>query len=293
MSRTAQPSLYRRARRQLKSLLARTLWAYDGAALAAALRRLGVKPGDTLMVHASWLADNGFTPSGKGGGPAAFVAALQQAVGPDGLLVMPTMTYHDESSASFLARGAVMDVRRSASRMGLLSEVFRRARGVERSLSPTHPLAAWGRDAGAFLAGHEATPASFGPDSPFARLVARDARILLVDAPFSTITFTHFLEDRIRHSLAMPFYEAAPVPGQVVDSQGNRLTVPTLVITEAANAARREPRLVAALEHAGAIRRARVGNTSLAVIDAQAMVDTIDRMVAAGDSFFADGRAIT
>jgi aminoglycoside 3-N-acetyltransferase len=287
MSRTAQPSLYRQARRRLKSLLARTLWAYDGAALAAALRRLGVKPGDTLMVHASWLADNGFT-----GGPAAFVAALQQAVGPDGLLVMPTMTYHDESSAAFLARGVAMDVRRSASRMGLLSEVFRRAAGVERSLSPTHPLGAWGRAAAAFLAGHETIPASFGPDSPFARLVAHDARILLVDAPFSTITFTHFLEDRIRHSLAVPFYEAAPVPGQVVDAEGNRLTVPTLVISEAANAARREPRLVAALERAGAIRRSRVGNTGLAVIDARAMVETVDRMVAAGDSFFADGGKI-
>jgi len=217
------------------------------------------------------------------------VAALQQAVGPDGLLVMPTMTYHDESSAAFLARGAAMDARRSPSRMGLLSEVFRRARGVERSLSPTHPLAAWGRDAAGFVAGHEATTASFGPNSPFARLVTRDARILLVDAPFSTITFTHFLEDRIRHSLAVPFYEAAPVPGQVVDSGGNRLTVPTLVITEAANAARRESRLVAALEGAGAIRRARIGNTSLAAIDARVMVDAVDRMIAAGDSFFAPG----
>lgn len=288
MTNAAQPGLYRRARRRLKSLLARTLWAYDGAALAAALGRLGVKPGDTLVVHASWLPDNGFT-----GGPAGFVAALQQAVGPDGLLVMPTMTYHDESSAAFLARGQAMDARRSPSRMGLLSEVFRRARGVERSLSPTHPLAAWGREAASFVAGHEATPASFGPDSPFARLVDRDARILLVDAPFSTITFTHFLEDRIRHSLAVPFYEATPVPGQVVDMQGNRLSVPTLVITDAANAARRDSRLVAALERGGAIRRARVGNTGLAVIDARAMVDTVDRMVAAGDSFFADGKTIT
>ncbi len=280
--------LYRRARRRLKSLLVATIWAYDAAALTAALRRLGVAAGDTLMVHASWLPDNGFR-----GGPADFIAALKQAVGPAGLLVMPSFTYHDESSAAYLARGAAMDVRRSPSRMGFLSEVFRRDREARRSLSPTHPLAAWGADAAAFIAGHESTPAPFGPDSPFGRLVVRDARILLVDAPFSTITFTHFLEDRIRDSLAMPFYEAEPRAGVVIDAAGNRLSVPTLVIADAANAARREHRLVEALERIGAIRRARVGNTRLALLDCRTMVDTVDRMIAAGDSFFADGRRIT
>lgn len=279
--------LYRRARRRLKSLLVATAWAYDAAALVAALRKLGVAAGDTVMVHASWLPDNGFR-----GGPAGFVAGLKEAVGPDGLLVMPSFTYHDESSAAFLARGGVMDVRRSPSRMGLLSEVFRRDRGARRSLSPTHPLAAWGRDADAFLAGHEATPASFGPDSPFGRLAKRDARILLVDAPFSTVTYTHFLEDRIRDTLAMPFYEAAPRSGDVIDADGNRRSVAALVITEAANAARRESRLVAALERIGAFRRARVGNTRLAVLDCRTMLETVDRMIEAGDSFFADGKRI-
>lgn len=286
-SAAAAPGLYRRARKWLKSRLVASVWAYDAPALVAALRRLGIAAGDTVMVHASWLPDNGFR-----GGPAGFVRAIEAAVGADGLLVMPSFTYHDESSAAFLDRGGVMDVRRSPSRMGLLSEVFRRERGVGRSLSPTHPLCAWGRDAAAFLAGHEATPAAFGPDSPFGRLLERDARILLVDAPFSTITFTHFLEDRIKESLAMPFYEPVPKAGIVIDHEGNRRTVPVLVISAPANQARREPRLVAALEGIGAIRRARIGNTRLAVLDCRTMAETAERMVAAGDSFFADGRII-
>ena len=284
---SGQGSLYRRLRRAAKAALVRGFLSYDGAALVAALGRLGVRPGDTLMVHASWLPDNGFRR-----GPAGFVAALVQAVGPDGLLVMPTFTYHNESSGQFLTRGGVMDAARSPSRMGLLSEVFRRAPGVRRSLSPTHPLAALGRDAAGFLAGHEAALSPFGPDSPFARLLERDARILLVDAPFSTVTFTHFLEDRIRHSLALPFYEAEPRTGTVVDGEGKRRSVQVLVISEAANAARREARLVARLEAAGAFRRARVGNTRLAVLDARTMTEVADRMVAEGDSFFADGKAI-
>src|SRR3546814_5087293 len=52
---------------------------------------------------------------------------------------------------------------------------------------------------------------------------------ILVDAPFSTITYTHFLEYRIRHTLAMPFYEAEPRSGEVIDAEGNRRAVPALV----------------------------------------------------------------
>ena len=78
----------------------------------------------------------------------------------------------------------------------------------------------------------------------------------------------------------------------VIDADGNRRSVAALVITEAANAARRESRLVAALERIGAFRRARVGNTRLAVLDCRTMLETVDRTIEAGDSFFADGKRI-
>jgi aminoglycoside 3-N-acetyltransferase len=83
------------------------------------------------------------------------VRALKAAVGEGGLLVMPSMPYHNMSSAQWLAKGKPMNVLRSPSMMGLVSEVFRRSEGVQRSLSLTHPLLAWGRDAAAFVEGHE------------------------------------------------------------------------------------------------------------------------------------------
>ncbi len=270
-----------RLKARLKPCALRWLLGYDAAALGRALRRLGLRPGDTLMVHASWRPDNGFR-----GSPADFVAALKQAVGPDGLLAMTSMTYHNQSSAEFLRRGKPMDVCRSPSRMGLLTEVFRRDPEVRRSLSPTHPVLAWGRDADAFVAGHDATPCPFGPDSPFGRLLARDGRILCIDAPFASVTFTHFLEDRIRDTLAVPLYEPEPLDGTVIDAEGRRRTVPTLVLSAAANALRREERLVRRLDDAGVLRRTRVGNTRLLFMDCRAVTEAADRMVAAGESFF-------
>ncbi len=265
----------------VKSWIVRAFLSYGPPKLHKGLRRLLVQPGDTIMVHASWRANNGFR-----GSPLDFIAALKEAVGRDGLLTMTSLPYHNESSAGYLSRGHPMDVRRTPSRMGLLTEVFRRDREVVRSLSPSHPILAWGRDAAEFVAGHEDTPIPFGPESPFGRLLESDGKILLVDAPYSSITFTHFLEDRIKGQLPVALYEADPMEGRVIDDQGQSLRVPTCVISKQANAARNEDAFFAALDRANEIAKARVGNTNLKCISCRSMLDRLDQLVAAGGSLF-------
>ena len=175
----------------VKGWLARTLWAYGPDKLIRQLRQIGVTEGSTLVVHSSWLPHNGFR-----GKPADLVKALKAAVGESGLLVMTSLPYQNMSSAQWLASGKPMNVRRSPSMMGLVSEVFRRSEGVRRSLSATHPLLAWGRDAERFVEGHENTDRPFGAGSPFARILERDAIVLGFDAPFSTFTFHMYVEDQ-------------------------------------------------------------------------------------------------
>lgn len=109
---------------RLKTLVAKTIWSYDADALLKYLRKIGVQPGATLMVHSSWQHYNGFK-----GKPSELVDALKRAVGEQGLLVMTSMPYHNMSSAEWLAKGKPMNVRRSPSMMGLVSEVFRRSKG--------------------------------------------------------------------------------------------------------------------------------------------------------------------
>ncbi len=265
----------------VKSWIVRAFLSYGPPKLHKGLRRLLVQPGDTIMVHASWRANNGFR-----GSPLDFIAALKKVVGRDGLLTMTSLPYHNESSAEYLSRGRPMDVQRTPSRMGLLTEVFRRDREVVRSLSPSHPILAWGRDAADFVAGHEDTPIPFGPESPFGRLLESDGKILLVDAPYSSITFTHFLEDRIKGQLPVSLYEPEPMEGWVIDDQGQSLRVPTCVISKQANAARNEDAFFAALDRANDIAKARVGNTDLKRISCRSMLDRLDQLVAAGGSLF-------
>lgn len=267
--------------KHFKRWVVRHWLAYDERALRACLARIGVRSGDTLMVHSSWRALNGFQ-----GTPAQFCAVLRDAVGDSGLLVMPSLTYHNQSSAEFLASGKPMDVRRSPSAMGLLSEVFRRGKGVLRSLSPTHPLLAGGHDAAQFIAGHERTDRPFGPDSPFARLLERDSLILCVDTGFESITFTHYVEDRLADTLAVPLYEPEPMPGTVIDREGNRIDCPTRVLSREANRLRREARLIDHLQRNRLLHARRLGNTRFTWIRATDLLAGAGQLVASGRHFF-------
>lgn len=265
----------------VKRWLCRTLWAYDADDVVCYLRKIGVAPGDTLVLHSSWQQHNGFK-----GKPADLVNALKATVGTDGLLVMASMPYHNMNSAEWLAKGKSMNVRRSPSMMGLVSEVFRRSEGVHRSLSATHPLLAWGNDAERFVAGHENTDRPFGPESPFARLLEQDAWILGFDAPFSTFTFTHFVEDQLSESLPVPLYEAAPARGVVIDHEGREIVQSVRVISAQANRLRREERLVAKLKADGSLLRGRLGDTSLVWIRSSALLSGATQLAKTGPHFF-------
>jgi aminoglycoside 3-N-acetyltransferase len=268
-------------RQKLKKIVVQRFLTYTAEDLRHFLARIGIRPGDTVMVHSSWLPLNGFA-----GSPAQFGAALRDAVGADGLMVMPSLTYHNMSSAQFLASGKPMDVRKSPSAMGLLTEVFRRNKEVVRSLSPTHPLLAWGRDAAAFVAGHECTDRPFGSESPFARLLDRNALLLCLDCGFPSITFTHFVEDRLAATLPYPLYEVDPMTGVTLDRAGQRIEVPTRVLSARANRLRREPRLIAELTRAGTLRHAKLGNSRFTWIRAADLVSGAEAMVARGEHFF-------
>ena len=265
----------------VKGWLARTLWAYGPDKLIRQLRQIGVTEGSTLVVHSSWLPHNGFR-----GKPADLVKALKAAVGESGLLVMTSLPYQNMSAAQWLASGKPMNVRRSPSMMGLVSEVFRRSEGVRRSLSATHPLLAWGRDAERFVEGHENTDRPFGAGSPFARILERDAIVLGFDAPFSTFTFHMYVEDQFAERLPVPLYEPELHRGKVIDYAGTESVQSVRVPSALANRQRRLDRIVARHEQNGALGRARLGNTQLVWIRATAMLQGVKELVDSGQHFY-------
>ena len=122
------------------------------------LRSLGVEPGDLLFVHSSFKS-LGPVEGGAGG----VVAALEDAVGPEGLLMMPSFNL-----VEWERRAEVWDVGATPSTVGWLTEYFRLMSGTYRSDHYSHSVVARGKGARELVAGHrsqEGVPFSVGPDA--------------------------------------------------------------------------------------------------------------------------------
>jgi len=268
--------LYRRGQR----LVARTLFAYSPDQLEDAFSTVGVEPGDAVMVHSGFRPTSGFT-----GTPTDAIESMLRAVGPEGHLLMMSIPYRG-SSQRYAEEGPLFDVRRTPSRVGLISEMFRRRAGVVRSLSPLHPVLAHGPLASWLVADHEAALRSCGGGTPFDRFLSLDGKLLFFDAPYSSMTFMHHVEDLCRERLPVELYDPAPVTIRVLDDAGRERAVRHLVFSAAARARRHFAPIEAALRRDGLLRAGRVGNTRLLCVPARAVVTCARRLVDEGTGFY-------
>ena len=159
------------------------MWNLD--TLKEHLAALGLQQGDTVLVHSSIKAVGEID-----GGADTLLDALQETVGEEGLLVLPTHSwaYINDLNPTF-------SVERSPSCVGKLPEIFRHRPGVVRSLHPTHSVAAWGRDAAEYCAGHECFDTPCAWDSPWGRLAQRKGKILMLGCSLARKTFVHGVEE--------------------------------------------------------------------------------------------------
>ncbi len=266
--------------RQARAAYIKRFRSYESEALVATLRGLGVAPGDAVMVHAAYSGANGFL-----GSPLQFLAALRAAVGEQGTLLMPTSPYGG-MTIDYLRSGEVFDVRRSPSRMGILSELLRRQRGALRSLNPAHPVAAAGPRAAWFVAGHESCLFSCGPGSPFEKLVEADAKALFVDCGLLYLMFFHYLEHKVHEALPFPLYSDEVHEMAAIDAEGRETSVRTRPFTKVARDARRFELLEEELRARRRIAEARIGNTALALVRIRDSVEATERMAEAGRYFY-------
>lgn len=169
------------------------------ADFAADVRRIGVGTGDVVMAHASVRAVGPLI-----NGPDTLAAALLEAIGPSGTLVVATdweAPYQDLLDDD----GRVPDpwrehvppfdpqTSRAMRENGVLAEFVRTTPGALRSGNPNCSVTAIGARA-EWLTADQPLDYGYGPGSPLAKLAEVGGKVLMIGAPFDTMTLLHHAE---------------------------------------------------------------------------------------------------
>jgi len=164
--------------------------------LVCDLCALGVKSGDTLFIHSSYKSLGRVDQ-----GAITVVNALQEAVGPAGLVLLPSFNLVDRER-----RAASWDPAITPSTVGWLTEFFRSMPDTWRSDHYSHSVAARGAGAEAFVADHLAREGfrspwdlapwgrTYGTHSPMFRAYENGGKLLMLGVDYYTSTYVHLVE---------------------------------------------------------------------------------------------------
>lgn len=240
--------------------------------IAAGIRELGVRPGDTVMVHSS-LKSFGYVD----GGADAVIDAFLKVIGPQGTLVMPMMGRREP--------GEPYDPGRTPASTGTIPETFRKRPGAIRSLHPTHSVAAFGRRAEWITRGHEKTT-PMGRPGPYGKLVELDAAYVFVGTGIGPCTLFHAFEDWMQ----LPYLEAE-LELHYVDKETGEQKVfrGKKGVAGHRDFYTKAPKVEKLLREAGLIAQAAVGNAVLMMFRARLAAEAIlRRLRAAPDLLLCD-----
>ena len=167
------------------------------------LRKLGVLPGQVVMLHASVKAIGWIV-----GGPDMVIQALLDVLTPEGTLMMYVgweeapyglAEWPEDRQRAYLEECPPFDpaTSRAYRKWSILTEYLRTRRGACRSNHPEASVVAIGSRAGWITANHP-LQYGYGLGSPLAKLCKMRGQVLLLGAPLNSITLLHYAEHMAR-----------------------------------------------------------------------------------------------
>lgn len=241
------------------------------------LRQLGLARGDVVLVHSSLDHFEGFAER-----PREIITALQEVVGAEGTLLMPTLPFTG-TAVEYAFQAPLFDVMNTPSRMGLITELFRRSLGVLRSVHPTHPVAVWGARAEEMIAGHHLAKTPCGRRTPYRRLLEHEGKILFLGTGIEAMTFFHTIEEEMEPT--MPF---SPFTEKIFsllskDKDGNTLETHTRLFDPVYSRRRRLDILIPVLKGLGGWKAGRVGRLQAILVSAEDVLATAQELARKGE----------
>ena len=240
------------------------------------LHILGVREGGVLLVHSS-LSALGHVD----GGPETVIQGLLDALGSEGTLLMPALSYE-----TVIRGSSIFDVRYTPSNVGAIPEYFRTRPGTRRSVHPTHSVCAVGPMVGALLDDHPLDDTPCGPRSPFHKLRDVGGQLLMLGCGLRPNTSMHAIEQMV----APPYLYSEPITYRLTHADGHSVTR-TYRPHGFRGYDQRYDR-VADVLHEPALHRGRVLAAEAYLIDVPAMWDAVLAQLRRDPLYFVDVRGV-
>ena len=230
--------------------------------------KAGIQPGDTLLVHSA-MSKIGYLENG----PKTLVDALLETLGNEGNLLMPTSP-NASLQIEYAKNNPIFDVLNTPSRLGSVTEYFRKLPGAKRSAHPTEPVAAIGPDAEWLTEGHLGELTPYTANSPFSRIYNKNGKILYLGVTLDNAgTNLHTLEDAV--GFKYPVYTDELFSFTIIDEAGKPHEIKTSVHNPEFSKRRRCDELLPLFEKEGAAKKVHIGESSAWLFDGKKMFETM------------------
>jgi len=228
------------------------------------LKSIGIKNGDLIMLHSS-LSKIGFVENGAN----TVIDAFTEVLGNFGTLVMPAFPSIG-FNYDYLRTNPVFNLNSTPSKMGIITEVFRKKEHVFRSLHPTDSVCAIGKHAEYLVKDHFNQLTPYNSHSPFYKLTQLHGKIILIGIDLNCLTNFHAAEDAITN-FEFPIYHKTHFNSQVIDENGNKKSMLTKVHNPGWSKKRKCNDFIVPFQNAGFLEHFTIGNAKCMVINANEM----------------------
>lgn len=232
------------------------------------LKKIGIKEGDSLLVHCS-LSKIGFV----NGGPKTVVDALMEVLGKTGTLLFPTFAAAGRNK-THMEEHPFFDIKNTPSQMGVITEYFRKLPNVYRSFHPTDSISAIGPLAEYYTNTHFGQITPYNEFSPFRKLCEKNGKILMLGTTLNgACTNLHTLEDAV--DFKYPVYDNKIFEVKMIDANEVESSMKTKVHNPEYSAKRNCDALKPMFEKEDVLKNGMIAEANSMLIDANKMLEVM------------------
>lgn len=237
--------------------------------LLKAFKEIGIESGDTVLVHSS-LSKIGYIENGA----KDVVEALLESVAKSGNILMPNSP-NAQYQLDYIQQLDYFDAANSPSKLGAISEYFRKLPNAIRSVHPTEPVSCIGPDAAYFVGTHFGNLTPYNENSPFFKVAEKGGKILYLGVTFDNAgTSLHCIEDAV-DNFKFPVYYPTEFIAKVKLADGTLDQMKTLVHNPEQSKKRKCDGLIPLLEEKGVLVKVKIGNADSLLLDAKGMMNVL------------------